>query len=228
VLQYARALADNTQADLHWVQGDSGYGGWWKASGPTLEAAIRARAVGVLEFFRRYAGADSVWAAKAETEYSSHGGNRSMESGVRGLGDLLHGWATQVEAGIIDIAGEQARAEFEVASSDLMHQVRALLDDGRTHPAAAIVLAGAALETAMRAVVIGRALTLPSRLSISAYSGILRSAGLVSVQGVKDFEQCEGLRNSAAHGEFEALSLERAGLMEQHVNLLLRRLADVN
>jgi hypothetical protein len=33
--------------------------------------------------------------------------------------------------------------------------------------------------------------------------------------------------NSAAHGEVDSLSRERAGLMEQQTNLLLRRLADL-
>ncbi len=36
-----------------------------------------------------------------------------------------------------------------------------------------------------------------------------------------------GLRNAAAHGEFEGLTLERSGLMEQHTNLLLHRVADL-
>ncbi len=36
------------------------------------------------------------------------------------------------------------------------------------------------------------------------------------------------LRNSAAHGDFDNLSPERAGLMEQQTNILLRRLADLH
>ncbi len=38
---------------------------------------------------------------------------------------------------------------------------------------------------------------------------------------------CARPRNAAAHGEFESLTLEHAGLMEQHTNLLLRRVADL-
>jgi hypothetical protein len=33
-----------------------------------------------------------------------------------------------------------------------------------------------------------------------------------------------GVRNAAAHGDFEELSRERSGLLEQQVNLFLRRL----
>jgi hypothetical protein len=70
-------------------------------------------------------------------------------------------------------------------------------------------------------------LELPARHSISAYSRCLRAARLLSVQDVKDVEQMGGLRNSAVHGDHEALSRERAGLMEQQVNMFLRRLADI-
>jgi len=38
---------------------------------------------------------------------------------------------------------------------------------------------------------------------------------------------CAGLRNAAAHGDFEGLTLARAGLLEQQTNLLLRRIADL-
>ena len=41
---------------------------------------------------------------------------------------------------------------------------------------------------------------------------------------MKDVEQMAGIRNEAAHGDFDALSRERAGLMEQQVNLFLARL----
>jgi hypothetical protein len=46
------------------------------------------------------------------------------------------------------------------------------------------------------------------------------------VQDVKDLEQMGGIRNMAAHGQFGDLSRERAGLLQQQVNMFLRRLAD--
>jgi hypothetical protein len=57
--------------------------------------------------------------------------------------------------------------------------------------------------------------------------GCLRASRMLSVQDVKDIEQIGGLRNSAAHGDFDTLSRERAGLMEQQVNMLLRRLTEI-
>ncbi len=66
-----------------------------------------------------------------------------------------------------------------------------------------------------------------SRATLSVLTARLRQQDVLSKQDVKDVEMCAGLRNAAAHGEFDGLTLERAGLMEQHTNLLLRRIADL-
>jgi hypothetical protein len=152
-----------------------------------------------------------------------------MESGARALGDVLRAWADQAEAGIITVPQAEALGARAVASTDLMDQVRMLNEDREVHPAAPIVLAGAALEIALRAALGELSIELPGKHSISTYSGCLRSAGLLTVQDVKDIEQMGGLRNSAAHGQLEdgAVNRQRAGLMEQQVNMFLRRLADL-
>lgn len=67
----------------------------------------------------------------------------------------------------------------------------------------------------------------PGTPGISAYSRALRGADIISKQDAKDLEQMAGLRNAAAHGEFDTLSKERAGLMEQQVNMFLGRLRDI-
>jgi hypothetical protein len=120
--------------------------------------------------------------------------------------------------------GEGVRA---VASADIMEQVRVLHEDKSVHPAAPIVLAGGALETALRAAVEQLNLNVEERPSISAYSRALRSADVISKQDAKDVEQMAGLRNAAAHGNFDELSRERAGLMEQQVNMFLARVRDL-
>jgi hypothetical protein len=96
----------------------------------------------------------------------------------------------------VEIAGSRAWAEVGIVSTDVMSQVRRLLEDRGAHPAAAIVLCGAALEVALRAVVQARNLTPPERPSLSSLTGVLRRAALITVQDVKDLEQCAGLRNS--------------------------------
>jgi len=107
-----------------------------------------------------------------------------------------------------------------------MEQVRALNSDKTVHPAASIVLAGAALETALKGAVDQLALEVGERPGIAAYGRALRKAEILGKQHMKDIEQMAGLRNDAAHGHFEGLSQERAGLMEQQVNLFLAHLGD--
>jgi len=208
ILAYARQQAGALAKDLTWHE-SRGYGGYWVAASEQ-KPEVRARAVAALEFFRQFAGPNSVWTQHANEVFDKGGDNQSMETGARTLGDLLRAWADQVEAGIVEVAGARAWAEFDVVSTDIMAQVRRLLEDRQTHPAAAIVLCGAALEIALRAVVDARVLTHPPHPSISSYTQLLRATNLITVQDVKDFEQCGGLRNSAAHGQFDALSLERA------------------
>ena len=227
LLSYARQLADELGKDMAWEPGSGGYGGWWAATNPEVKPKIMARAVAALDFLRQYAGPDSFWTERALSVYENNGDNQSMESGARAVGDLLRTWADQVDAGVTEIAGSQAWAEIGIASTDVMGQVRRLLEDRANHPAAAIVLCGAALEMALRAVVDARGLTPPNRPGMNSFATLLRGAGLITVQELKDLEQCAGIRNSAAHGEFDTLSHERAGLLEQQTNLLLRRLADL-
>jgi hypothetical protein len=107
-----------------------------------------------------------------------------------------------------------------------MEQVRELREERDVAPAVAIVLAGAALEVALRSAIEELDLPRPPKSSIDAYAGCLRAAGLLSVQDVKDVQQMGGLRNAAAHGNFEELDPERAEFMERQVNRFLRRLAD--
>jgi uncharacterized protein YutE (UPF0331/DUF86 family) len=95
------------------------------------------------------------------------------------------------------------------------------------HAAAPIVLCGAALEIALRAVVQVSNVTVEDRPGADALIKALRHARVLSAQDVKDLQQCTGLRNLAAHGSFGELSRERAGLMEQQTSVLLRRLAEL-
>lgn len=226
LLVYARSLASSLEDDMHWQKSEYG-DGYWKAVNPTLLGRIESRATAALEFFRCYAGPDSFWTKRAEITYNTQGGHKSTESGARSIAPLLGEWAAQVEAGIISVVGSDALAEIGVVSTDVMSQVRRLLADKAVHAAAPVVLCGAALEVALRATVDARGFEMTERPSLAAYARRFRGADLITVQDMKDFEQCSGLRNEAAHGHFEQLSLERAGLMEQQTNLLLRRLSDI-
>lgn len=226
VLAYARSLALDLKRDVVWEPGDRGRG-WWQVQDRAVLPRLMARVAAAFEFLRQYAGDESFWTQRAITVYENKGDNQSLESGAVAVADMLGAWADQVEAGITQVVGAQAWAEVEVAATDIMSQVRRLLEDNSTTPAAPIVLCGAALETAMRAVISAKQLEMTERPSLGAYTRLLRKQDLISKQDAKDFDQVAGLRNQAAHGEFDTLSRERAGLMEQQTNLLLRRLADL-
>ena len=223
LVQWAENHAKELERDMTWTQDRSSE--YWKATSRQVEPVIRTRAIAALDFLERYAGHDSQWAIRGHEVFDKNA--HSMESGARALGDVLRGWAAAVSAGIVVPRQVEAQGARAVASTDLMEQVRTLADDRSVHPAAPIVLAGAALEVALRSAVDELQLTLTERPSITAYARRLRQEGMLSAQDVKDVEQMAGVRNFAAHGQFDELSRERAGLMEQQVNFFLARLSSV-
>ncbi len=170
----------------------------------------------------------SFWCRQATQLYDNHGTNQSVESGVHAIGDLLRAWCEQVEAGIVEVVGSRAWSELGVASTDVMAQVRRLIEDGDATPAAPMVLCGAALEMALRALVQARSINMNNlRPSLNGYTQALYAAHLLTKQDVKDLQMLAGLRNEAAHGHFDDLTMERAKMMEQQTNWMLRRLSDL-
>lgn len=222
LIAWARTQAEVLERDMRWISGQ--YGAYWSADPPSAKSSIRARAITALDFLDRYAGRHSAWSSRAVALFDSSGGGESMESGARAVGDLLREWADQVDAGLVTPVGAATAHARQIAETDLLGQVRALLDGTGVHPAAPIVLAAAALELALRTMVEDLELEMTERPSIASFARRLRSEGLLTAQDVKEVEQMAGLRNAAAHGRFEELSVERAGLLEQQVNLFLRRL----
>jgi hypothetical protein len=226
LVSWARTHATRLEADMTLHPKEPGFAGpYWEATDLAAESRIRARAITTLDFLHRFAGPESQWSVRGHAVFDK--GSRSMETGARDLGDVLRAWADQVESGILVVPQVEASGVRAIASTDLMEQVRKLLDDKGVHPAAPIVLAGAALEIALRSAVDQLNLQHPERPSISAYAAVLRTAGLLSAQDIKDVTAMGGMRNSAAHGEFADLTRAHATLTEQQVNIFLRRLADL-
>lgn len=109
------------------------------------------------------------------------------------------------------------------AATDLMEQVEALLDDRRVHPAAPVMLAGAALEEMLRSMVVANSSTVKGKPGINSYASALRTDDVISAQEAKDISSWGGLRNHAAHGEFEQIQLPNARLLAQAVNLFMQK-----
>jgi len=212
---------------MYWTEHEEGRGYWLATSRPKI-SLIAARATAALDLLRQYSGAEATWTVRAVAAYDSKGESQSTESGARAVADLLTLWCDQIEAGAVELAGEVVRRELDGVSTDVMSIVRRLLEDPKSHPAPPMVMCGAALEIALRAVASAHHVLPDGPTTMSGLTAVLRRAELLTKQEVKDLEMLGGLRNSAAHGHFEDLSPERAGLMEQHSNLVLRRLADLH
>ena len=97
--------------------------------------------------------------------------------------------------------------------TDLFEQVRALNEDNGVVPAAPVVLAGAALEIALRSAIEELGLTVEGQPSIDAYAQAFRQADVLNNPDIKDVTEMAGLRNAAAYGNHEMLSRERASSM---------------
>ena len=221
ILGRAEGRAAELATEMECQQSHYGSGGYWEAADPEAKDRIRARAAAALAFLERFAVTDSRWTKSAHDVFSTAG---SVESGARALGRVISEWARGVRSGQVEPRMVESLSARAVASTDLLKQVRALNADQTVVPAAPIVLAGAALEIALRSAVEESELTITGLPSISSYARALRIADVLSKQDVKEVEQMAGLRNQAAHGVHEALSRERAGLMEQQVNLFPRQL----
>lgn len=220
VVGWARQLAEQLQENLKY-RDDSMYGGYWELEDDSLSRRVLAKITEAFDLLSTHAGENSDWTRQAR---AACGDDDNLGTPAQAVGEILRLWADRVEAGasnLVSSAGQNARA---VASTDVMAQVRMLIEDKDVHPAAPIVLAGAALETAIRGVIDDRGLSIKGKPGIAAYTDALRSADVISKQDAKDLVQMGGLRNAAAHGDFDQLSTERAGLMEQQVNLFLARL----
>lgn len=223
VLDWAEDHVKDLRKEMRWEPPEGGFGGYWKAVDPQAKGRIGARVTAALVFLERFTGTGSRWLQSAQDVFERRGEGQSMESGARALGDVLKEWIRMVRSGRVKPRLESLSARA-VSSTDLLEQVRSLNADRSVIPAAPIVLAGAALEIALRSATKEVGLTITRRPSIDTYAQALRGADVLNRQDIKDITQMAGLRNDAAHGEHDLLSRKRAGLMEQQVNLFLTRL----
>lgn len=222
----ARQLATELWDELKWESRSEGWGGFWTLKDEQRRGTLFGLAASALGFLSQYAGERSQWFERARIAWESHGGQASLETGAASLAEILNLWAENVDRGVVAIVGAEASNVRAIASTDLMEQVHALVKERGVHPAAAIVLAGAALETALRGAVEELGLQVLGQPGISAYAKALRDANVFGKQEMKDVESMAGMRNFAAHGEFEKFDERNAVLMEQQVNLFLAQLAE--
>lgn len=224
ILEWAETHVEALAKDMKWRPKDRGYGDFWEAIKPQAKSKIQARATAALAFLERFAGTGSRWTVSAHDVFNNSGERQLMESGARAVGDVITEWVSMVRSGQTQPLLPDSFSVRAASSTDLLEQVRALNSNNKAVPAAPIVLAGAALEIALRSAVEELDLAVEGRRGIDAYAKALRSAEVLNRQDMKEVTLIAGLRNDAAHGEHDRLSSQGAVLMEQQVNHFLERL----
>lgn len=140
------------------------------------------------------------------------------------LAEILKAYIAHLESGLVRGLSPKRQAEIDV-TSDFLDQANGLLQSNKVHPAAPAVLIGAALEEFLRNWVEDGGLSLGNKKpGLDAYSSTLREAELITKQDAKDIAAWAGIRNHAAHGEWEELGgADRIRLMLDGVNLFMRK-----
>jgi hypothetical protein len=184
---------------------------------PNVSRATGAKAQ-VCEFLRTYAGPKSSFVEQA----SQAGGYASYQVGQ--LTAVLDSFIEYLKSGLHAGLSPQRRAQIDVVS-DILGQADQVLANDKYHPADAAVLIGASLEEFLRNWVEAEGLLIGEvKPGIDAYCKALRGAELVSKQDAKDITAWAGIRNHAAHGEWEQVAdRNRIRLMLEGVNLFMRQ-----
>jgi len=148
----------------------------------------------------------------------------SEEYIYKGLSSVLENFQSYVQAGLLGQVSIERKAQLEVVS-DLLEQAHLLLKTNGVHPAAPIVLIGATLEEFLRTWVETKALPLANRKPcLDTYAQVLLANEQITKQDMKDIIAWGGLRNHAAHGEWDEVSdKKRAAIMLDSVNLFMRK-----
>lgn len=181
-----------------------------------------AETAGAREFLRLHAGGTELYRS-AEAMLADN--KQSAGAFCVSVAELLEQWMAGSASGLLQGQPYEVRSRVD-AATDLMEQVDSLLSDSKVHPAAPIMLAGAALEEVLRSLweKAGRPSLAGGRPSMDAYAEALVKSQVLDRQDVKDVKSMAGRRNEAAHGEFEKIDDARVarGMVDQ-VNLFLQR-----
>lgn len=173
-----------------------------------------------IEFLRIYAGEkSSFYKQLADVDPSWH------ENSISGpIIDTLNAFIRYLENGLYCTISLERVTQIGVVS-DYLDQANRLLNTNGIHPAAPCMIIGASLEEFLRAWTEELKLTENgSKPSIDTYSKMLRSGDYISKQDIKDITSWTGLRNAAAHGEWEKVNdHNRVSLMVDGVNLFIRK-----
>lgn len=184
-----------------------------RMAGPIAEAQ---------EFIRVYMGENSAFFKRLSQ--IDHGWNYEYARDY--VVSILEAFIRYVENGLLEGVSILRKAQIDVVS-DFLEQAYTLLDSKDVHAAAPTVIIGAALEEFLRNWVEEANLDIGEKKpGIDTYAKVLREAKLIEKQDVKDITAWAGLRNDAAHGEWDKVNdKEKISNMLHGVNLFMRKYA---
>lgn len=173
-----------------------------------------------LEFLRVYAGEKSAFykqLSKIDQTWNTEYINEHAVSSLQAFIDY-------VENGLLEGVSIERKAQIDVVS-DFLGQANSLLGSKEVHPAAPTVIIGGALEEFLRNWIEEAGLDLKGKKpGLDSYAKVLREADLITKQDDKDITSWGGLRNHAAHGEWDEVSdTSRISVMLEGVNLFMRK-----
>ena len=186
------------------------------------ESTIVATYAEICYFLKAFSGQESAFLKGAESyEFTV---KKSPSYASKLLQNLLYAFTDSVKSGIHRGVSPQRQAEIDVVS-DFLEMALTLLDAKDVHPAAPAVLIGASLEEFLRNWIESEGLPLGHRKpSLESYSQTLREEGFLPKQDGKDITSWAGIRNAAAHGEWDEVGgKDRVRLMLEGVNLFMRK-----
>lgn len=172
-----------------------------------------------LEFLRIHAGGKSAFF----TQLSNIRKDWTDDYTSRFVKDTLEAYINFIEKGLSNGISLERKVQLDVVS-DILDQARILLETTGVHPAAPCVLIGASLEEFLRNWVEEIGVKLDGKPTIDTYAKNLKGKELLTKQDMKDIASWSGLRNHAAHGEWDQVKdKNRISLMLEGVNLFMRR-----
>ena len=151
--------------------------------------------------------------------------DNSNQIAIEAVALQLDEWATYEESGVAGQMPFEVRFRIE-AATDIKEQAQQLLSDAKVHPAAPVVLAGAALEEFLRSMVVDCGEPIVGKPGIAAYADALRKAEVISRGEAKDVTAWADQRNDAAHVHFDDLTRARTLLMVEGINLFMSKHTD--
>lgn len=169
----------------------------------------------------RLFGGDSNSFYRALLQINQFGTSKNIADFVR---QTLTSFISHTENGLLGLMSIERKARIDVVS-DILEQAQTLLDTEGIHPAAPAVLGGAALEEFLRNWIEDKSISLEGKKSsLDTYSTLLRKADLIQKQDAKDITSWAGIRNHAAHGEWDVVAdKSRVHLMIEGINLFMRK-----